>query len=1602
MFKPLLRVLPVLSGNVKLACNLTDLNRIEKTNTFDSHIRYARLLPLSSNLAQRKVEANLLTSSYEFDLSKYYKHYSNYFYSSTFEYNKIDYPILDKTKSQKDRDTDFEFGCKRISYEKNKYQFAFFAPIYIESIDDIPDYFLINIKLSNELYHSTKQIKVNIKDDYKYNYLYIYLKKYSSTLDGKVIYCLPNLNQATYYGIDLKKGGFTKVVDDIIAKNYHYQKTMNSFDANICNGFSRNNIAIKQVIPLCFYFNINELLTQEELKKFSNTPASISGVWYKDEKEIPFYNFDTNYDYLYESVYSIDKKTGLFDWYQTNINLLDVGYPSLNESKYINYRYSNKVEAPSYTRWKLKYSDDEHPYITNLSSAFSYNQDSIYKYGYFPEIFDSVHLITDKDNNAILPIGNSIEAKDSPYTNNYPLVSKYYDILNSGVSNWYKIYSEINNTIFNDDIWKDIVDNKIFYNGVLYDISSIYDSNKDLKNIDKFAVLLNVHFTPIDKNELSTLKKADTTIYTSSKYITDKNTFLTTGVLDSIYDSSINFSTLESMYKVSQAFNNGNSQLVYENLYQQDNDGDFLDLLGSGHNVYDLNTYYKIGDIYEKLFNTGELIDNIPFLEEKSIEALEFIPAHRLSNLLHENEKDILFEGKENADWILENLYFSNKGNRYKTKYSEEVLDELIKDYKNSINSVPIYINQKFIPKKTLLELSGSINNISADTIRRYMSLLDEYEYQPTLKDIDGKSFTNNVFVKRNSLNGRNYGEEVKLADIQNNIDNDFIYVDIFNLKKVIEKYNSMYRKNYQYPTSSYLFKEFYAKFLNINHLYWYVTDLYKNENNVGESHPYNSLYIKKRVIKNNSIFKKVDVKDEYIPIGYLYDNHRLLTQEEKISIITSGRRGKRIFKKESDIYSQTSYREIEIFSTDNDYHEEDFYYIPTFYYKPYNNYIELSKYICSVATDINNDILRFINPNTISIIRNYDNSILDVDYIDTYVVRKIYNTLDIDSISSSNKEVQKNLEEAIKVIKYYINQLKDGIYYKDVVNGTYIKYPSFIGENDFFSLDNRIKIALINKELDLDTYVIDNKGKYIKKSFIEDEYYTLVNEDTEYMTKVVNEFLSDVEYHIEDNYYTISKRYCEKHDLDNLIRIFDIDGEKSSDFNFEVVYKKKFLRLNKNIFDFINLTEDETYPYKDLYLYRIYKSDEYPAEIKYYYLDETNTFINNSIIEENINQCLYPLFNDIYLEDRNYTVVYTDYKQTNIYPVKIIGNNDNLYRYTSGEITYMLDISDIKDKLPSSLNKYRYKEINNCNVSLTCKYDDLNIYDKYKLNTKISSDGKVYSFILFDINLDNTVMSFNIMNRRYVRNKYFISINNHDIYNYYDFNKIFNVLLPFMKLNLITTLYNKISFILKPNTLSFNTQYKQFPLTLENGKTYAYDIFYHEKTLDKISLQRYFDSIVPLIKKENIIKDVYSLKYKDNDIPRIVSYTNDVFYSRDMNIWEYSPIKVFNEDKSSYDYTPLEYKYFNSNKLINLEEEISIPICKEALYDKILELETDEMVFNKFKEYILNRLKVTYNDDEILFLINKYNIEYDSCCVGLNLEKIDKIYSLTYKFKLK
>lgn len=395
MLKPLLRTSPLYSGNVKIACHLRDYKEIGK-NHYLCNIRYAKLYPLSHQLFQKNIECGLLGSTYDFDLKRFYERYSDYFYENCFEYLKNDMSIIDCAKSQYQRNTDFEYGVKRISYEKTGYQYAFFAPIYIESEKDIPVSFNIRIKLSYGPARKTeKLITINLNDsEATNNYIGVYLKKYAKNIDSDVCFISQSDDSANYSGIDLIRGGFTLVKDNSIYNLFKQQNTLNNFDASISFGFKRNKLAIKQILPLCFMFNVEDILTGAEKSKYLNCDLEFSGYYIEPiyNKEIRYYDFSFDYDNFYHDIMEMDPLDGMVKRKSTSINIMDVNFPGLNEKRIMKYQFSNKL-TPMFSRWKMKYSDDDYPYITNVNYVFSKNQDSPYKYREFPTDFINLTAI---------------------------------------------------------------------------------------------------------------------------------------------------------------------------------------------------------------------------------------------------------------------------------------------------------------------------------------------------------------------------------------------------------------------------------------------------------------------------------------------------------------------------------------------------------------------------------------------------------------------------------------------------------------------------------------------------------------------------------------------------------------------------------------------------------------------------------------------------------------------------------------------------------------------------------------------------------------------------------------------------------------------------------------------------------------------------------------------------------------------------------------------------------------------------------------------------------------------------------------------------------
>jgi len=441
MFKALLKTLPSLSGNMKLSCFVDDYKRHNKTYT--CNVKVAKLLPIAHTLFDKNIYVNLKNNSFEYDVKKFYSNYFDTFYKTNYNYSKINIPIIDFTNNVPDGNEDFQFGCKRISYSKYENQMAFFAPIYIESLDDIKDKYFKITCIFNKINTLKKELIIDIyNNEDGENYLGDYLQRYASKIDDKVIY-MSSTYKNMYHGIDLLHGGFIHIEDNISKNLYKQYYTINDFDAIINFGFKRNNMMMKQIIPLSFYFNPQNLLTLYEQSIFNDAEIIISGEWYTkgSKKAEKFYNFSDNYTFYSESVYQLTS-ANIFTYVNSSKNILDMNYPAFKEASSENYKYINTI-VKNYNRWKLKYSSDNYPYIINNNFAFSNNQNSLYSYKEFPLIYktkDAICKFKGENYNMYFDL-NDIEDSSGNLLN---IKSDYYDYFNKNyITNFYNLFVKL-------------------------------------------------------------------------------------------------------------------------------------------------------------------------------------------------------------------------------------------------------------------------------------------------------------------------------------------------------------------------------------------------------------------------------------------------------------------------------------------------------------------------------------------------------------------------------------------------------------------------------------------------------------------------------------------------------------------------------------------------------------------------------------------------------------------------------------------------------------------------------------------------------------------------------------------------------------------------------------------------------------------------------------------------------------------------------------------------------------------------------------------------------------------------------------------------------
>lgn len=1596
MFKSLLRTLPTLSGNFTLACKINEYNQLS-SKEYEVNIRDAALIPLQNSMFNKNIGINLAKDQYEHTIKKYFKRYSDVFYKENYSYNKqdfVEYDDYEINKVNDSRNKDYEFGCKRLYYSQMGYQFMFYAPFYIDDIEDLPDYFIINLQFNDTI---TKKVKVLINKKNSSNYLRVYLTSYVKQLDNNVIFCLPESKQATYCGIDVKHGGIVKYIDNVFGDLYNNQNTINNFDYTICTGFVRNNLIMKQIIPISFLFNINDLLNYHELKFFEANNIKVSGYYIKNNVKYDFYDFSIDYTNLYHKYLKYDEYSGKYEMnfgYDTNdnkINIMNVSYPSLNESKYVKYRFTNKI-TPTYCRFKLQQSEDEHPYIVNMSYAFSSMQNPNTKYGEFPTLFKDIFPVSIvKNNNMILPIKSG---KETYIENNEANFSKYIKLMSNFYSSWYNIFN-LNDDIFdNDSYWSDVDNNYSYFKGVLYKLS-----NETIKrdDIDKFGIFLNVQMDYINNSSVLNDIVIGKYILSQDKYNNsismcdydsnyigyeygqlDINSNLNLDTNDEPLGYSVNFG-LNSKYYTIQNINS-----EYRNKRKTDHNS-YFKYLPSRYDIEWKSNLYKVNSLSESyllynekmkkdpygtfIMNSSEYYKENVYYDFDEVKEILIDILDEQFTLSIEEEYDIYqIKGYELLDVynplnIYEKYYDSNDDVHYSVILNHDKLRN-----NKSLQSNPWYITTQFTTNKTPI-------------VQLYDKLNDNYGYYA-----DFRIFSEKNFISKNDLLcflSKKLIDKCVWPLIHLTSDDMFdILKDATDLTKQNQVDYLTYTKYYLKQNNRFVYME------NLPMLPVIINKL--NDLQLYNFNPYDY-----NNVKINNFFTKDNSNNDYNIYVDTYNLNKYIVlynsenRDNQIKYVTSS---------DEDIQKLNSY--IKSFNIrDNRANKINYYESDS------NNYYEYKELYAKLLNKehIEQYINKLLKPENIfnDKFASRTHRLLD----ELYVKERIWHIDENSEVSIKDRYItlyeylldiyQKNISENVN-----INTYRNLITLMALYNASNIE--DYSTENDYvlnLLSKNRNSNSKFNFTLDLDNII--ELDLFFKKKFI-----------------ILNDDLCKLLYNERCYLYLYIKTNTKEDD--NLWNIYDV---KDNDNRWDIHEITDYIIP---LFTSVFILDSDV---------DLIRSMLYNNKIKNNKLVTTN---ENFFKEINVDSYALGLCDDNKLKE---ALTYLDITIPNDFDdavrsalIKTIKETDEKYYYETFIPSLGITLYSIY-----GMNHIDFKNVNDLIPNTNCEYNEetnLNVFDY---------NGTKYGFYMINLLLDNTNNTFNINNSFDVSSSFMTIDNRHIITGnkitdtnsitdeellmsenkdkYKDFSylkSIFRNIQPFIKFNVFKDFASKNKdIIVFPNEseiyinyinsrINPDDEYKYTMLKDSDTDVLYSDIIKYSKSR-KIKLLRYFDFITPLIEKKNIIKDVWEHKFivKKNNI-NIEKF--NILCKNELNIYKYSPVHLctsydfVNQKELSYELVnQYEYKHFNDNSFYNLKEEIIINIPDIIEYeDLVSKYESYTYTLKIFEEYINKTLKSKLNINIILFLFNKYNVNYMSTPYKLNSTKSKRLYKISYKFNLK
>lgn len=1405
MFKSLLRTLPSLSGNVKLVCDVSDIKYIDNNNEYiDCYVNNASLEPISKNVYKQPININLFKSRYDYDIAQFYNIYNDVFYKSCYSYSKVDAKKIDKSHDANERDKDFEFGCSRISYSDNNKQFSFFAPIYIDNVFDIPNAFIIEANIRYGEYIIKKKLRINIASNvdltdsktniiYKSkNLLFNYIYNYVFNIDDKVIYMdyvdanNSNNNNVYYYGIDLKRGGFTRTQDITVNKIFSEQQTINNFDNIICSGFKNTNICMKQILPLCFNFNIDELFNGYDMSKLYLSDIIFSGYYInKNNKIEDIYDFDIDYSKFALNILDINGRTGdmiaipgLVD------NMMDYSFPSLHEKYFYKYQFMNKI-SPNTTRWILAASnsnnDENYNYIINNNIVFSINQDSQYKYRYFPVDVNGGNNVG-CCNKISLDTENVVNDYNYIYNNNniyltqrnrtilynllLPIENKISGNINTPQSEVYNTINDLFSTLYK----KDKISNCYDFFNVIYHDNKIYNELNENSDVIKREINYIDYINPSNGyNLLQSTSNDNISIF--DKNGVNYNTLWKTPINNYVYYNDI-------LYNLNNLYIN-NDVVKLQDRYNKFLDGD-IDITNSLFEIAKQNknahfiddTNYNNYLALQKITKFG--VFAIPFfnvINNKQIKKL-----YKVNNLftLVNNPSSLKYDDIIVSSNILNKEHIDNKLiNFYNAKNTIESVN---------LNTTIDVNNSLYIDDLTSDSLSDSSNNKWKDIFLTEGHLRATPHTYTKQVIINGE--TQNITINYNTYSMSDawidkYSTTTSYAymfcdydNLENRIKNDNmynysysnIYVDVEQVKNIDNLYNII--KDENNIISAYELVPVYDIKLicgieeTQNNSYININALNTSGINFKDNNSASQLYYKLQdnsiidttnsVLNNNSSSYTTtnSANEQLLPVSKITTDGKLLLMDE-LSVHSINDYGLYDYT----IYNKKQFIEIDTLEKYNAINNAiKNYNIDIYSFKPYikyngNTIIKNVMMKRQLETEFDGDLIKNEN---------------DIDYLwtDVYNLANLFEKNGLEAYDNNktryfyfdfiNKEhLKKYLEYASADDKNQHLDTND----KPIPLEDW-KYRPVVSKNDDGTLKNQNtpftelysceKVLVIDPETKLTSikYRYENFVHLIRRSFKEHN----LDPNDDYSN--ANDYLKTY------TLYDLCRNTTFKDNtpfVDINISFNDNKNNNDSIHNWTIphvhlVYKKKFYPVDENIMvklahlfnDDDTSTSNDNEVWCDFYFAKTRSNLEYDilSEDSKYTILRANDINNdnNYVFVDNDMSNLTPVFNDVYYEERENTKISTLININDINACKKVvrTNNDKIklekrYRYAKNKYNNFIALNTLclnkilniyNDKVKEEVEQKNKPEPTSLENWITTYLSKVNVYTKYNTTT--------------------------------------------------------------------------------------------------------------------------------------------------------------------------------------------------------------------------------------------------------------------------------------------